>query len=353
IGATDFIVKPFNKQDIINRVKSHLNFRIQLQFEQDNLYLLIEKEKRAAELVIANKELLFQNEEKEKRAAELIIANEELLFQNEEKEKRAAELIIANEELLFQNEEKEKRAAELVIANEELLFQNEEKEKRAAELIIANKELLFQNKEKVKRAAELIIANKELLYQNEEKGKRAAELIIANNELALQSKEIEQKTKELLLAREQIEMAGVIINRAWRYNQSLIEASIDPILTIDENGEIIGANTAVENATGLTKNELIGTSFWEIFSDPEKARSYYQMVFELGQSFNYELNLKHINGFTTPVIYNAFVYSDNDEKRVGVMVANNDITTKQKDEIVYLQINLNLLIKQRMHTAHK
>jgi signal transduction histidine kinase/DNA-binding NarL/FixJ family response regulator len=79
----------------------------------------------------------FQYKEKEKRAAELIVANEELMFQNDEKEKRAAELIIANKELLFQNGEKEKRAAELIIANTELLFQNEEKEKRAAELIIA------------------------------------------------------------------------------------------------------------------------------------------------------------------------------------------------------------------------
>jgi light-regulated signal transduction histidine kinase (bacteriophytochrome) len=79
------------------------------------------KLKKSNELVIATKELIFQNEEKEKRAAELIIANKELAFQNEEKEKRAAELIIANKELAFQNEEKEKRAAELIIANKELL----------------------------------------------------------------------------------------------------------------------------------------------------------------------------------------------------------------------------------------
>jgi putative nucleotidyltransferase with HDIG domain len=92
------------------------------------------------ELVVANKELVFQNEEKEKRAAELIIANKELFFQNEEKEKRATELVIANKELVFQNEEKEKRAAELVIANKELLFQNEEKEKRAVELFSVQKE---------------------------------------------------------------------------------------------------------------------------------------------------------------------------------------------------------------------
>jgi len=67
----------------------------------------------------------------------LLVAFSKILFKNEEKEKRAAELIIANKELAFQNEEKEKRAAELIIANKELAFQNEEKEKRAAELIIA------------------------------------------------------------------------------------------------------------------------------------------------------------------------------------------------------------------------
>jgi PAS domain S-box-containing protein len=80
----------------------------------------ITQRKRAEEeLIIANKELLFQNEEKEKRAAELVLANKELIYQNEEKEKRAAELAVANKELLFQNEEKEKRAAELVLVNKE------------------------------------------------------------------------------------------------------------------------------------------------------------------------------------------------------------------------------------------
>jgi|GEM_PF-2089082 len=163
-----------------------------------------EKDKRAAELIIANKELAFQNKEKEKRAAELIIANKELAFQNEEKEKRAAELIIANKELAFQNEEKEKRAAELIIANKELAFQNEEKEKRAAELIVANKELAFQNEEKADRAAELIIANKELTFQTEEKADRAAELIIANKELTFQTEEKADRAAELIIANKEL-----------------------------------------------------------------------------------------------------------------------------------------------------
>ncbi len=60
----------------------------------------------------------LQSQEKEKREAELILANKELAFQNEEKEKRAAELILANKELVFQNKQKEKRAAEMILAKE-------------------------------------------------------------------------------------------------------------------------------------------------------------------------------------------------------------------------------------------
>jgi signal transduction histidine kinase len=114
-------------------------------------------------LIIANKELAYQNCEKEKRAGELVIANKKLAYQNKQKGKRADELVIANVELAYQNTEKEKRADELVIANIELAYQNTEKEKRADELIIANEELAYQNKEKEKRAEELVVANNELL----------------------------------------------------------------------------------------------------------------------------------------------------------------------------------------------
>ena len=48
-------------------------------------------------LIFAFGNNLNQNEEKESRAKELIIANKELAFQNEEKEKRAVELILAKE----------------------------------------------------------------------------------------------------------------------------------------------------------------------------------------------------------------------------------------------------------------
>ncbi|SFD63263.1 hypothetical protein SAMN05518672_102706 [Chitinophaga sp. CF118] len=55
-------------------------------------------------------------------------------------------ITITKQELAFQDEEKEKRAAELALANKEIALLLEEKEKLAAELIIVKDELVFQNK---------------------------------------------------------------------------------------------------------------------------------------------------------------------------------------------------------------
>jgi len=312
----------------------------ELAFQND------EKEKRAAELVIANKELAFQNQVKEKRAAELIIANKELAFQNDEKEKRAAELTIANKELAFQNDEKEKRAAELVIANKELAFQNQVKEKRAAELIVANQELAFQNEEKEKRAAELIIANKELAFQNEEKEKRAAELFIANKELVFQTGEKEKRAAELVIAdieldfqnkekekreiaNKELEALSYSAKLASQYSLSLIEASRDPLVTINPYGKITDMNQATVNITGLTRERLTGTDFFDYFTEPQKAREVYQEVFAKGSVADSPLTLRHKDGKLTDVLFNGSVYKDDRENVLGVVIVARDVTAQK------------------------
>ena len=281
-----------------------------------------EKGKRAEELGVANKKLVFENKEKEKRAAELDLANKELAFQDEEKGKRAAELNIANIELAFQNDEKKKRAEELTIANKELAFQNDEKEKRATEkekraveLGIANKELAFENKEKEKRAAELSIANIELAFQNDEKEKRAAELSIANIELAFQNDEKEKRAAELIIA---------------NYARSLIEASLDPLVTISATGKILDVNEASVKVTGVTREKLIDTDFWNYFTEPTKAQEGYRRVFEKGFVADYPLTIKHKNGNLTDVLYNASVYKDDKGNVLGVFAAARDITEQKK-----------------------
>ncbi|MET0759793.1 MAG: PAS domain S-box protein [Flavobacterium sp.] len=280
----------------------------ELAFQND------EKEKRAAELSIANKELAFQNNEKEKRASELNIANKELAFQNDEKEKRASELNIANKELAFQNDEKEKRASELIIANKELAFQNDEKEKRSGELIIANKELAFQNDEKEKRASELIIANNELAFQNDEKEKRAFELIIANKELAFQNDEKEKRAAELIIA---------------NYARGLIEASLDPLVTISPKGKITGMNEALVSITGVKRKKLTGSDFFDYFTEPQKAREVYQEVFAKGSVADSPLTIRHKNGKLTDVLFNGSVYKDDRGNVLGVVIVARDVTVQQ------------------------
>ncbi|TRX31930.1 response regulator [Flavobacterium sp. ZT3R18] len=283
-----------------------------------------EKEKRAAELGIANKELAYQNDEKEKRADELGIANKELAFQNKEKEKRAAELLIANKELAYQNDEKENRAAELVIANEELAYQNKVKEKRAAELVIANKELAFQNDEKEKRADELHIANKELIFQTGEKENRAAELVIADIELEFQNKEKEKRE----IANKELEAHSYSLKLASQYSLSLIEASRDPLFTISPNGKITDTNEATALVTGVSRDQLIGSDFFDYFTEPQKAREGYKKVFSKGFVVDYPLTI--MDGKFTDVLFNGSVYKDDRGNVVGAVVVARDITEQKR-----------------------
>ncbi len=232
-------------------------------------------------------------------------ANKELAFQNDEKEKRAQELIIANIELAYQNEEKENRADELLIANQELIFQTSEKEKRAAELVIADVELAFQNKEKEKRIAELVIADLEIEFQNKEKKKR--EMV---------NKELEALTYAAQLSSQ--------------YARSLIEASRDPLFTINLDGKITDMNNASENITGLQRDKLIDTDFFDYFTEPQKAREVYREVFAKGFVKDYPLTI--MDGKLTDVLFNGSVYTDSKGKVLGVVVVARDITEQKRIE---------------------
>jgi PAS domain S-box-containing protein len=286
----------------------------------------ITEQKWVKELRTANKELAFQNNEKGKRAAELGIANEELAYQNDEKEKRANELIIANKELAYQNDEKEKRADELFIANKELAFQNNEKEKRAAELGIANEELAYQNDEKEKRANELIIANKELAYQNHEKGKRAEELVIADIELDFQNKEKHKRE----IANLELQALSSSAALTSQYSRSLIEASRDPLFTISTDGKITDMNEATIRVTGVSREKLIGTDFFDYFTEPDMARAGYQEVFAKGFVADYPLTMRDHK--LTDVLFNGSVYKDELGTVLGIVVVARDITEQKRIE---------------------
>jgi len=122
------------------------------------------------------------------------------------------------------------------------------------------------------------------------------------------------------------------------YTRSLIEASLDPFVTISPDGKITDVNKATEEVTGVMRDQLIGTDFSNYFTEPEKAREGYQEVFHKGFVRDYPLVIRHSSGSTTDVLYNATVYRNERGAVEGVLAVARDVTErKHAEELVKLE----------------
>ncbi len=123
------------------------------------------------------------------------------------------------------------------------------------------------------------------------------------------------------------------VKAASLYARSLIEASLDPLVTISRDGKIMDVNRATELVTGFAREEIIGRDFCDYFEDPEKARKGYEQVFREGLVKDYPLAIRHISGRLTEVLYNASTYRNETGEVKGVFAAARDITeVKQAEE---------------------
>jgi len=115
-----------------------------------------------------------------------------------------------------------------------------------------------------------------------------------------------------------------------RYARSLIEASLDPLVTISTAGKITDMNDAWVNITGESRLSLIGTDFDIYFTEPQKAREVYLEVFTEGFVKNYPLTLK--DGALTDVLFNGSVYKGEDGSVLGAVVVARVITEQKRIE---------------------
>jgi PAS domain S-box-containing protein len=132
---------------------------------------------------------------------------------------------------------------------------------------------------------------------------------------------------------EEIQRKNDVLQATYAYTRSLLEASLDPLMTISTAGKITDVNKATEDATGCSRIELIGTDFADYFTDSQKAREGYQKVLSDGSIRNYSLVMKSKDGSKTDVLYNAALYRDANREIQGVFAAARDISEiKAKDE---------------------
>jgi PAS domain S-box-containing protein len=120
---------------------------------------------------------------------------------------------------------------------------------------------------------------------------------------------------------------------ASQYARSLIDASLDPLVTISPEGKITDVNEATSKITGMLREQLIGTDFSDYFTEPENARKGYEQVFSKGFVTDYPLTIRQRDGRLTHVAYNASVYRDAKGNVLGVFAAARDVTAQKEAEI--------------------
>ena len=120
-----------------------------------------------------------------------------------------------------------------------------------------------------------------------------------------------------------------IRNLSSKYSLSLIEASLDPLITINTEGKITDTNEATARITGIEKSKLIGSDFFDYFTEHQKAREIYQEVFKIGSISDYPLTILHNEGKLTDVLFNGSIYKDDFGNVLGVVIVARDIAEQK------------------------
>ena len=116
------------------------------------------------------------------------------------------------------------------------------------------------------------------------------------------------------------------------YNRSLIEASVDPLVTIGPEGKITDVNKSTEIITGYSRMILLVLIFRTTSLNLKKPRSGYKKVFKEGSVHDYSLEIKNKDGEVTSVLYNAAIYKDKSGEVIGVFASARDITQMKNAE---------------------
>lgn len=136
--------------------------------------------------------------------------------------------------------------------------------------------------------------------------------------------------------------ADIRLRDSAQYARSLLEASLDPLVTINAGGKITDVNEATVKATGAPREALIGTDFADYFTEPQNAREGYKHAFSKGFVTDYPLTVRHKDGHLIDVLYNASVYRDARGNILGVFAAARDVTARMRAEVAIRELNASL-----------
>ena len=115
---------------------------------------------------------------------------------------------------------------------------------------------------------------------------------------------------------------------AVELSRSMIEASVDSMVSISPDGLITDANQATVRLTGVPRDKLIGTSLSGYFTESDRPEQGFQQALEAGSVTDYPLTLRHHDGqeWLVEVQCNASTYRGLGGEVRGVFAVARDMT---------------------------
>jgi len=221
------------------------------------------------------------------------------------------------------------------------------------ELIGAPFKNYFTDPERAEAAINLVLSEKKITdYELTVRARDGRETVVSYNATTFYDRD-RRLQGVFATARDVTErkMAAEQQRASSAYARSLLEASLDPLVTISAQGKITDVNEASIQATGVPREQLIGMDFSDYFTEPDKARASYQEVFSEGFVRDYPLAIRHATGRIMDVLYNAAVYKDDKGHVLGVLAAARDVTDRKKMEEEIRALNAGLEERVRRRTA--
>ncbi|MBG6111620.1 two-component system CheB/CheR fusion protein [Flavobacterium sp. CG_9.10] len=391
--ATKESVYKFGIEIKIDSVLRMMSFEVSpLKYEWDEpLLLIIFKPQEAVaqsnendtdgKYISSQKDLKIKKltEELNKIRSEMISIIESQETTYEELQAANEEIVSSNEEFQTLNEELETSKEEIEATNEELICTNQELQMRHnllteshefSEAIIGtiHEPMLILQKDFSVKSANKSFYKKFLVEKVETEGKSLFDLgnkqwnipklrlmlndvisknngfenfevthtftgigekiMLLNAQLIIQKMNSEQL---ILLAIEDITDRSRYYLKE-KYSLSLIEASLDPLMTLNIEGKITDMNQATIKITGLSRSKLKDSNFFDHFTEPQKACEVYQEVFANGTVTDSPLTLCNKDGKLTDVIFNGSVYKDDKGNILGVVIVARDVTEQKRIE---------------------
>ncbi|MEW5837723.1 MAG: PAS domain S-box protein [Pseudomonadota bacterium] len=128
------------------------------------------------------------------------------------------------------------------------------------------------------------------------------------------------------------------LRTASHYSRSLIEANLDPLLTIEASGTISDVNRATEEVTGKSRDALIGSKFADCFTEADQACELIARALHDENLTDHPLSFLHVSGRMTDVLFNAVAFRHEDSSVKTVLAAARDITERKQAEAVRAQL---------------